>query len=989
MIDRTTPLPRLRPLLRSLPEDARRDLAEAVAESLSEPEVGPALIEGVAELVRFRRSTVARAEPARRIRLAERALTAADERQLVFVVRCLSVAAWSAEFAEAARRIGVRLEREEPESAGGAVHEPAGGAEPADEDGSEEGTEAEEENEPKPLDEVPAMERVLRELLGEPRWWRPALCLAAHAGGFAAANPDWGPSLQVMAGAFADRDAFLRPRAQAAVEDPAGGEASSQAADAAGAVHGAEAARAAGAAEARAEVPEETDEAGAPGAGPRSPAFTTLDELLIQSAVSTMNGVEGSLGEDRLDDLVQELLELNDKRSRSWFHRGYVDGLLGRALAEPGPGENVERRSWYLAGHFLVQLRRRPVREVLAELEALGERDRRCLVGEGRGEGGAMLAESVIVPLLAKGQVEDSLAWMRAHLPVTARRVLRAVLEWARTAMVEQDPAEVRRVLQQCQDLLPEVQRFQEVPAPVARDLKRRLAIAARCEGDLATAGRLLSELLEQPASEEERARLLGDRAMVETGLGRLEDLALPAEATRATFLDALKAARPTIEASLAAAPVVPAALVAGALPVLAEPEPDDDRLVEAIDRLRRATDLMTSDRPEFWRGVGLLERAEFYRSVLELRLLRTERAPRAVQRVLRLLRAGFAPPGDLLFEVVEQASLQDAPGTAALLQEVLERLGPKLLLGAELAEPCARSAELRSRLGEYLERRRGELSANERWSGWAGLLAGSLRGQPERDLDGAGRALDELERLAVEDGLGGRLLALLEEPASWDPAWTHEDVLTCRARLHEAAGNLPQARLVLRELAHRAITDGELAHARDLLERLGLLGERAEDLQDLWPRLEAAEAEEAAPRADREVAAAGPVGRSGLGASAADPLREAAFTVLFVGGNEVQARYEDAVREAFSRDLPRCRLVMEFTGWSSNWGRQLERMDARLREADVVVVMRFVRTSLGRAVRKLAGERGVPWVACTGHGRDSIDRALRDGVRLALRGRG
>jgi hypothetical protein len=50
----------------------------------------------------------------------------------------------------------------------------------------------------------------------------------------------------------------------------------------------------------------------------------------------------------------------------------------------------------------------------------------------------------------------------------------------------------------------------------------------------------------------------------------------------------------------------------------------------------------------------------------------------------------------------------------------------------------------------------------------------------------------------------------------------------------------------------------------------------------------------------------------------------------------------------------------------------------------DALVLMHFVRTELGRALRRLASELGVPWIPCTGKGYDSMERALRAAIDLA-----
>ncbi len=57
---------------------------------------------------------------------------------------------------------------------------------------------------------------------------------------------------------------------------------------------------------------------------------------------------------------------------------------------------------------------------------------------------------------------------------------------------------------------------------------------------------------------------------------------------------------------------------------------------------------------------------------------------------------------------------------------------------------------------------------------------------------------------------------------------------------------------------------------------------------------------------------------------------------------------------------------------------------DQAYQGADAVVLMVLVRTNFGRWVRRTAGEHGLPWVSCTGHGRASMERAIARAVRRA-----
>jgi len=96
-----------------------------------------------------------------------------------------------------------------------------------------------------------------------------------------------------------------------------------------------------------------------------------------------------------------------------------------------------------------------------------------------------------------------------------------------------------------------------------------------------------------------------------------------------------------------------------------------------------------------------------------------------------------------------------------------------------------------------------------------------------------------------------------------------------------------------------------------------------------------------------------------------------------------VQRQYEAWIREVAHRRWPKAVLDLHFTGWSGNWGRELPSVESRVAGARSVVIMRFVPTMLGRALRRLCGEHGRPWVACTGHGRDSMLRAIERAVAL------
>ena len=204
----------------------------------------------------------------------------------------------------------------------------------------------------------------------------------------------------------------------------------------------------------------------------------------------------------------------------------------------------------------------------------------------------------------------------------------------------------------------------------------------------------------------------------------------------------------------------------------------------------------------------------------------------------------------------------------------------------------------------------------------------------------------------------------MLDDESNWSPAWDFDDAQDARVRLLQRLGRNDEARAVLRHLAHRAITDGDDGVV-DLFDQLEELGEDETTLAPLRIRMQRVRKPEPGP---------------GTGATAPTiPV-----SVLFVGGNETQSAYEDALQGWFTDAYPGCRLEFRFSGWGSNWGRLVDDLTRRLDGADALVLMRFVRTGLGRAMRRAASNQAKPWVACSGHGREALRLAIGHAVDKA-----
>ncbi|HEY7062135.1 MAG TPA: hypothetical protein VII06_11695 [Chloroflexota bacterium] len=527
--------------------------------------------------------------------------------------------------------------------------------------------------------------------------------------------------------------------------------------------------------------------------------------------------------------------------------------------------------------------------------------------------------------------------------------------------------------------------------------LRRAQAECLQAQG-LFGAARARLEAALADAAGAERARLLGALGLVAGEFAQLADLRLPeAELDPAPWLRRLEAGAPCFADALAAAP--PAATAAGADAAatatasycLSAAEWLHERPGAARGHFEAAL-LAMQAQPAAFEPSGALAQARFYLGACLLLDLDTAARPRALDLLRQAAAAGFraAPPAwqrllepigldpslaDPLFALFSQQADAAAPDAPAL---------PPTLVQAFLARCAPRSDLARQRLAALCAR--DDVPAAERWD----LLLRLLRAQRQAaDADGASAALDLLEGLALapaEDSPARlqRWCHFLADSASYEPEWSWEDILWSRVRALELLGRDDDAFWLLDAPFSRQLADATpeaLAAAEDLLahaRQLAVSPEARAALPEMAARLRARqEAARQELACDEDCVAA--------------QLRQGRILrVLWVGGNETQARHEKALRAALEQrdEASGGRIVLEFRtpGFNSNWDKTLEAVRGYRGRVDALVLMPFVRTQLGRALRRLASDFAIPWVPCTGKGYDSMERALRVAIVLAAR---
>ncbi len=684
--------------------------------------------------------------------------------------------------------------------------------------------------------------------------------------------------------------------------------------------------------------------------------LTNLDHAVMDAVVASVAGGVGALPEDQIRDLVEEFVALNPKRLASYFHRGFLEVLAGREPTFDWPEANPERRAWYLCG-ALAALSRRSDRTAVVRLAEARPEETRAL---GSGEGAVGSAAAFAAPLLFEAFLEvkgPAAAAESVQPPAVAQAGLpffRRVLEASGALLREQRPEEAGLLLDRLQGSIGVFEAFHAGP-PVddLRELRRRQAHRARLLGDGEKARALLESLVREGPGDRD-GMIRADLGLIACGLRSLGEVRLPEDPSdRAETARVLGAGEKWFRESAGVGGdgghgefclgtlLLARGDLGGALPLLSR----------AVSQMER--------RPEVYEALRVLSRARLYQARCLAATVDPGRMAHAAERLV----AGARGTGGEGVQIVREALVDIAscdPEAAARAAVGLEPV-----LGDAIVD-AARDADLLSRLPALREglARRAEDEARApalRFEDFETLLR---VGRQMGDIEVSRRALDGLEGLAQIGGTEReRFLGRLADEAYFRPAWDPEDAALFRVRSLEAAGRLPEAASVLTTLAFEFLARGghdEEEAARGLVERIRALGVVAPD-EGLVRRLDAA----STVRREEAPVATAPVTGS----------------IVFFGGNESQERYREEVLRWATERWPGVTLTLESTGWSSNWGRELPRYENLIGRADAVVIMRFVRTLLGMHLRRMCGQAGIPWVACTGHGRDSMKNSIAAAV--------
>ncbi len=689
--------------------------------------------------------------------------------------------------------------------------------------------------------------------------------------------------------------------------------------------------------------------------------FTTLDKLLFRASVDSVAGVEGSLPPEEMADLVEELINLNATRTRSYFHRGYLQALNGTSFEQMGHEQNQERRAWEWAGRIIGLVRFDRKSDILEEFDANPHIARQMAAGEHE-DAAAGAMPRVVSALLDADRFQDACALLKPELVgLHPDKYLPDLIYKGRNLVRLRRVEQAKLVIGKARELLAVDGIGQGCPPHLRYECERRWGQVLRAQGAYREARALFERLLEQGGP---IAELRTDMALCAGKARWLDDLLLPGRNSEHGALlhqiePGMADARLALEAG---GPASGAAYLLG-LEALLHRNSES----QSLAYLEQAYEMALA-RDEVYAESLFFPQLCLALSVAILLAMDESRFDTAHGLLHRALDEGRISklPLDFFKRAIHVVRASSHPACLEILQDFEQRCPD--ILDEHLRDPDFLEAS--PSILKLLQRRAcSELrTPQSRWNDLSALLKASIRASK---LDIADTCLDAMEGLALKhERLTDAYLEVLTNMDLAGACLEDMDRLEARRLLYKTRGKPHDEARVLAEMARHAFGNSKVRLGSECLNLALALGLPAADLavERQW-----------AKDLNEGVTQRQPTRNSSL----------ASVAILMVGGNETQARYDDQIRTYFRKSDPTLTIEFLHPAWSSNWNSDLEDVRRRLPRFHGIVIMRFNRTLFGRHLRRLASGLEKPWFPCTGHGRDSLVRAIEEAAEVARNLRG
>lgn len=679
--------------------------------------------------------------------------------------------------------------------------------------------------------------------------------------------------------------------------------------------------------------------------------FTTLDQQIVFAVVETAQEVQGSASEDELDDLIEEVIQLNRSRQRSYFHAGFRDAVFDRDIPRSEREMNEQRARWYWAGVINGLARRKAWAEIAlwydseAVVRSLGD----------TGEGPSYAAGQLVLLALARMErAPEAAEFLTTDALIHCDRLFFTAFQEGSQLLREDRAAEARGLLERLGTAVDAMEgRGIEPDTRLLLEVRRRRAHCYRQLKEFATAKELLHQLREEEPDPDLLSMILADLGLIEGGFRSLAEIRLPLNENGIPDLIArLDRGRSGFEEAVA----LGTRHGAHALYALGMLDLVKKQFTSAADRLELATSVFAGEARRY-RTSGLLARANLALGLALANDLRDNRMQAAYELIADALRRGADMPAWAVVPTLESFAVHSPElahrAAAAMVEHSEEELLDRIVeASAVTGSPPVLEAILR-------RARQADRPDYQKVADYRLILPGLLQ---ERMFEEAQEALDYLEGAALAGEGTREFVALLSDPKNYQPVWDREDALWSSLHSLESAGRYEEAARAGETAFHQLLVEPlpyRVAQAEDLVHRIQQYGLPAEFTRALEARLDALDsddAEQARPTA------------TGV---------QADVRILFVGGNETQSQYDEQILQELEESHPRVSVSFIHSGWGSNWIQHYEDAERQLRSHDGLVIMRFIRTQLGRSLRKLASQTDKPWWSCAGSGKRSMKASI------------
>ena len=700
------------------------------------------------------------------------------------------------------------------------------------------------------------------------------------------------------------------------------------------------------------------------GLGPSPTSFTTLDHLLKNAALDSAQGVLGSLSGSELSDAVNEFIRLNGRRPISFFHAGYRDSLFRRSHPKELPGQDRDRARWYWTGAIQGWARSESWPAIVREY-----RNRSVVreLGDGSDRASDEAVECLVQALRTEGRKAEVAHFVKVPAVARSPRLFEILLEVATELVCAADAAQAKPVL----DLLTKAaDEMKEQGVELQRNLvleaTRRRAHCLRQLDENERARTILEGLLTQDPDCNVRAMVHADLGLIAGGFRWLSAVRLPsARKDLSGTLDKIekgfKHFRKSIGLDVPYAAHGHYCLGVLALGRAVEENAAEDAYRNAARHLEQARAHFLADSQRYFSG--LVRQSCLYFATATTLALSPERLARGTRIMAAAIESGaeFAPY--LIKQTMEALDLADVEDLCRVSGAILGQVGDAALdalaKGPAVGKCMLLTEKLRERAGRP-DRTHADAASD--------LRSALIGYRISQDYQTAAEVLDELEQFAVH-GVGLQEFAEILQKSDACYPWSVEDARVALARCREAQGRYPEATQVLQSLFYLfttdPVTDKDLDDAAGVLERIrryGIDSSYYQHLQNRYTALTSTIGSEEPEEPSDNV--------------------QAPVKVLVVGGNEVQARHEKRIRSSLARSHPHIDVTFLRTGWGSNWQKPLEEVQRRLPIHDAVVIMRFMRTGLGKRIREECGP--VPWRFCWSGGPNAQVKTIIRAARVA-----